>query len=90
MRSFNLLLAATAGVWLDGYLPMTSPAQSLVVHHGIACARLCLATASLTQPCTAYALLRDTGPASGLIDCLLYDVSVYPLQPNASYVTYVV
>ena len=67
-----------------------TPAQSLVFHHGIACARLCLATASSPQPCTAYALRRDTGPASGLVACLLYDVSVYALQPNASYVTYVV
>ena len=77
------------GPWWKGYLPMTSPVQSLAVPHEIACARLCLATASSPQPCIGYALLRDTGPASGLVDCLLYDVSVYPLQPNSSYVTYV-
>ena len=75
--------------WMEGCIPMTSPAQSLVVPHGIACARLCLATASSPQPCTGYALRRGTGPASGLVACLLYDVSVYPLQPNASYVTYI-
>ena len=79
-----------ASLWMNGYLPMTSPAQSLVVHHGIACARLCLAQASSTQPCIGYALRRDTGPASGLVSCLLYDVIITPVQPNASYVTYVV
>ena len=78
------------GSWMEGYLPMTSPAQSLEVPHGIACARRCLATASSPQPCSGYALRRDIGSASGLVACLLYDVSVYPLQPNASYVTYVV
>ena len=82
--------ASLIGPWMDGYLPMTSPAQSLEVPHGIACARLCLATASSPQPCTACALRRDTGPASGLVACLLYDVSIYTMQHNASYVTYVV
>ena len=75
------------GPWMEGYLPVASPAQSRAVPHGIACAMLCLATVS---PCTGYDLGRDLGPASGLVACLLYDVSVYPLQPNASYVTYVV
>ena len=75
---------------MEGYLPMTSPSQSLEVPHGIACARFCLATASSPKPCSGYALRRDTGPASGLVACLLYDVSVYSLLPNASYITYVV
>ena len=38
----------------------------------------------------AWLLRRDTGPASGLVACLLYDVSIYTMQHNASYVTYVV
>ena len=73
----------------EGFLPVTSPARSRVVSHGIACARLCLGT-DLSQPCIGFALLRDTGPASGLVVCLLYDVITSPMNINTNYVTYIV
>ena len=71
--------------WVEGVLPLLLPSSVRWTVSGVACARLCLAS----PLCCAHALQRDRGPASGPTPCLLYDdVSAYPLQPNASYVTY--